>query len=88
MQAQSSNRAPEWKPGMGRVEGMAAHPSLQRRTNAELEARRDELASKLRTAEVEFAKHPDSEQVKELLDSYRQSRAAVKLALSWREVQP
>lgn len=45
------NAAPEWKPGMPRIDSMAAHPSMQRKSDAQLRDALDSYRAELRDSE-------------------------------------
>jgi hypothetical protein len=72
------NRAPEWTPGMDRITGMAAHPSMQKKTDQELEER----AIQYRTALGEPL--PTSAEARKYREHLRALLAATDRALEWR----
>lgn len=74
---------PEWRPGMGEVEGMAAHPSMQRNSIAQLQAMRIRAVDRRQDAARDLLASPEK---RDLLRSMDRRIDAIKQALRWRGV--
>lgn len=69
-----------WEPGKPWT-----HPSVQRLSDTEIEAKIEDLSGRLRRDRDEFADHPDRAQVSELLKSYRAQMRTYREALRDRQ---
>lgn len=73
-------QAPEWTPGMDAVTGMAAHPSMQRRTTRQLWIMLSEIDRDI----DEGRRFEPSRDQRAYMALLRQRRLAVIRALEWR----
>jgi hypothetical protein len=78
------DRTPPWGPGLGEVDGMAAHPSLQRCPTAELEVR----LRRRRADRARIATYEESATREEFLAAYDVEIAAYERAIGWRRGVP
>lgn len=71
----------EWRPGLPADVGMAAHPSMRRKTDDEIQTRLAQVERDLEEAPSTFV---PSDDLDEYLASLRELRAGYRLALHWR----
>lgn len=81
----------EWTPGLGQVEGMARHPSMQRKTDEEIRERRADMAARLGEAQS-YTPAQAAEAGVDLAEYHRRQREhveacdrALALRAEWRE---
>lgn len=74
------DKTPVWHHEMSDVEGIAAHPSTQRMTVAQLRAKAAQHGESLKEARS----FPPSDDKRELVKEWKTLRAAMNLAIEWR----
>ena len=76
-----TDQAVEWSPGLDRVTGMAAHPSMQNKSTKDIGI----LLAEARRHLVDTANMPDVPARDEYIEQLKELIAAYELALDWRK---